>query len=43
MKVMTIKDELNDERAHTEINILRKIEGQEHLAQIVDVCEDKQL
>lgn len=40
---MMVKDEQNLNRAHSEIRILKRIQGRPHLAQIVDSCEDETL
>lgn len=37
---MIAKEEINLNRAQNEIRILRRISGEEHLAQIVDSCEE---
>lgn len=40
VKVLTANEEHLQNMAHNEIALLRKIEGQKHLAQIVDCFED---
>lgn len=41
VKVMTVKEEEGMTRALNEVKFLNRIVGEEHLAQIVDSCEEK--